>query len=443
MRNIMLAATAIAGFGILAAGSAQAQNSGITSGMAAPASASAAPGTINVFVKGKVESGISVGSDSFSGGIKTGTVRTPKLNAVDIQTFVRLYFGFDGKLNNGLEYGSLVELRQFYDSAYKPGSNSNPVQVRRERVYVGSAQAGRVIMGTTDGPLSTMIVGSFGATPFEVEGGFTGSVGAYSRSNGTRLDYPFAGNSWEYMTNKVAYASPSFAGFDFGVSYEPNYDAGFGTCATSSVITAGGCNIATSPGSVGGVALPGGSNSGNRKNTAEAVARYKGSFGPVALAAEIGTMQGGTVGAISGTSNKPISVYDAGLSATFSGVSILGHYMGGDISSGDGTTQKGARGSQFFEGGAMYTMGNLIVGASMINLLSDAGTGTKHNMLHQVGYNVGGTYTFAPGAAVFVSGLYGTRHQGGVNLTGITGSTATQNNNTIERVLTTGAVFNF
>ena len=135
MRNIMLAATAIAGFGILAAGSAQAENSIITSGMSAPATGVASPGTMNVYIKGKVESGISVGSDSFSGGATTGTsasgnspatgtARTAKLNAVDIQTFMRLYFGFDGALNTGLQYGAQVELRQFYDSTYALNATS-------------------------------------------------------------------------------------------------------------------------------------------------------------------------------------------------------------------------------------------------------------------------------------------------------------------------------
>jgi len=412
MRKIMLAATAVAGLGFAASANAQTT---FTPGMAAVDA-----GTVNVFVKGKVYSAIGGGSDSVA---TAANGVGAKLNTVSVATMMRLYFGFDGKLKNGLEYGSLVEFRQMYGQQYSFGGTALPVQVRRERLYVGTAAAGRLSFGTTDGPLSNMIVGDYSALGIDTLGGFDGDVSIYSRSSASRLSYPFAGNSPEYMTNKVVYQSPSFAGFDVGFSFEPNSNAGNGSCATA------GCTDATTVANGLGAI-------GTRKNALEAVARYKGSFGPAAVAAEVGTWQGGVVGGTGAVAGgyKALSALDAGATVTVGGLTVGGHYLGGAIGNGDQLIAKAQKNSQFGEVLASYTMGDLVVGGAVLNELSYVSTAATHTM-HEIGYQVGGTYTFAPGAAVFVSGVYGTRN----SQTAITGTAY----HTQIRELALGTVFNF
>ncbi|MDR3523275.1 MAG: porin [Acetobacteraceae bacterium] len=430
MRKIMLAATAVAGLGLAVSANAQALNPTITSPGFLGSAGGAAPeaGTVAVYVKGKVYSAISAGSDSGS----AGAGNAGKLNTTDIMTAMRLYFGFDGKSNQGLEYGSLIELRQFYDGQYQNGSAADPVQVRRERVYIGTPVAGRLTIGTTDGALGLLDTGDWGATPFDVVGGWVGDVNAYGRTKNTLLNYPFASQSGEYMTNKLVYTSPNFSGVDLALSFEPNMQSGLGYCAQNAY-TATACNSAVS---IGTSTID---KQGSRSNTIEAAARYKGSFGPAAVAAEVGTWQSNVV---KGNANvtKGLSVLDAGLTASASGFTVGGHFMSGNMTGGNQPELKGAKQSQFGMVGASYTFGSTVVGASYIDLNS-ANSSVALGMLHETGVNVGATYDFAPGAAVFLSGIYGTRHENGFNI--LAGAAGATHNSVQARSIAVGSVFNF
>jgi outer membrane protein OmpU len=464
MRKIMLAATAITGLGLAASAQAQIASAPVnstffnanvsftpaTDGHAAPPAA----GTVAPYVNAKVITGIAAGSDSGSNGAgNNGT----KINSTNIFTAARLYFGFDGKTASGVEYGALVEVRQFYDSQYGPGGASLAAQMRRERVYIGTPTAGRLLMGVTDGPLGTLLTGDVSGSNFDGFGGWQGDE-VQARTTATALSYPITSQSGEYMTNKIVYQSPRIAGFDFGLSYEPTFDAGEGYCKVGP--GTGNCYNAASVGNNGVSLSTAGllvskqptytsttlGAAGNRINTLEAAVRYNADLGMAKVKVELGTWQSGVVkNATNSTSaTQGLNALDGGVSVTVGNLTVGGHYLGGNITNGDQPKAKGTKNSTFLAGEAYYTIGSVMFGAGVMNWQSNPST--AYGQLHEIGYTVGGSYDFAPGAMAFVSAIYGTRHANSNNLlTGATGTAAGSNlHNTVQaRAVTTGFVFNF
>jgi hypothetical protein len=245
-----------------------------------------------------------------------------------------------------------------------------------------------------------------------------------------------------YTTNKIVYVSPSFSGFDFGASFEPNFST-----------AAAGAGISTYTSTPAQTTV--------RRNMFDNVGRYKGSFGPAAVVLEAGYMGSGVVANSAATTTtakaKGLSVVDAGATVTFGGLQIGGHYTGGAMNNNYAPLLQGQKNGTNFVGGVSYTMGSVIVGVQYVNELNAGKALTSggavlnsatakvggSSMLHEVGFGVGGTWDYAPGALVYVSALYGTRHQTGIDL--INGNTTSSkfNNSTIARALQIGNVFNF
>jgi hypothetical protein len=498
MRKIMLAATAIAGLGLATAANAQQPLPAATAnpvpgaptyytnqftvpGSFAPSmdihAPNPAPGTFLVRVNAKVYTGIFAQSDSGSNYTNPTNGLTEKLNPVNIQTAMRLYFQFDGVTPSAIEYGARIELRQSYSYQSQPGGIGNLVQVRRENLYVGTPAAGRVWMGVVDGPISNMVTGEPGAMPFDVVGGWVGDTNAYGLTPGTSLNYMWLDTSPEYMTNKIVYQSPSLAGFDFGVSFEPNYYTGVSQCAnitTATCLNAASTDYTSTAPSIAltNSSVAAQSNNGftavlQRKDTVEAVGRYMGAFGPSKVRLELGTMQAGTVGttglAATAATAKPVSLLVAGASVTYGNLLLGANLQAGSMNTSTAPIVKGQKNTTAVIAEVQYIIGNVTVGASYLNELSP-GTAYENasgavvngaHMLHEVGYNVGGTWDFATGASAYVSAIYGDRHQAGVNLIargsaeGVGGQSGwntganTLHNSTSARAIAVGTVFNF
>jgi len=479
MRKIMLAATAIAGLGL--SGAAFAQNTSTATSplsvgsnmFAGSPNISFTPfndmrldkpdaGTMNVYVNGMVGTGVEAGSDSGSSGAGNGGT---KINPVGIFAFMRLYFGFDGTTASGLQYGALAEIRQFYDAQYQAGGAADATQVRRERVYIATPTAGKLLLGITDGPLGTLVTGDTSASNFDGgEGGWQADA-VQTRTKGTILNYPIASQSGEYMSNKLVYQSPNFSGFEFGLSYEPNQQAGEGYCLYNTSV--GNCNNASSVSATTNAALSTAGLlvnksatvvtaigvAGNRSNTLEAAARYSGAFGPAKFKVEVGTWQSGVVSNNTTTVNRAtrgLNALDAGVSVTVGNLTVGGHYLGGQISPTDGPLPAGAKKSTFLAGEAIYTIGKVGFGAAIIDWNSNPSL--AYGQLHEIGESIGAFYDFAPGAQWFFTGSYGTRHATGYNL--LTGNTmgvgvttptgAAALHNTVQaRAASTGFIFKF
>ena len=212
-----------------------------------------------------------------------------------IVEYARLYPGFDGVAANGLKYGASIELRQDNGSAAGGGAVSSvgsanarngEFYIRREWGYIGTDQLGTLRLGASDQVTSLFLTGTF--ETFD-DGGLDGDISFGFFNSANLLNFPFADQGGLYTTNKVVYVTPQFYGFDGGVDFEPSTatvggDAsncppgpGIGqTFTATGGAAAAGCNQLTST-STGDVA--------RRRNTYDALLRYRGTFGPVGIAA--------------------------------------------------------------------------------------------------------------------------------------------------------------
>jgi hypothetical protein len=389
------------------------------------------PSNITVRLAGRLEAFFAVGSDS-GRNVSQGNT---KLAGYELQTYARLYPSFDGIAANGLKYGAALEIRQDRGAPAGGGANGSisgstatrgGLYFRREMGYLGSDAAGFVRFGSTDQPTSLFITGTF--ENFN-DGGWNGDVPQFFTGN-TIPTWPFADQGAVYTTTKVVYVSPKFFNLlDFGVSWEPNTGTVTGnstnTCSFGNTVAGtSGCNAASSTSLA--------AESARRRNTLDAVARVRTAVGPVGLAATFGGMYSGTVAyngfaAPSTGYFNGLAVLDAGAQVTFGGLAVGGHVTGGSYNGAYNLNPEGGRKALAYLVGASYAVGPAVFGASFYNFQS-AGAWTRASgatgvatSRNEVGVAAGGTLTVAPGAFVFLSYLYGTRHQPGYNF--VTGAT--------------------
>jgi Gram-negative porin len=418
MRKLLLAATAVVGaMGLASAAHAQAAQSGYILGpdptIFGPTSSvpgpTGLPGSMQVYFRGRLHTDWMVGGDSLDhgGGNKSGNIMFGE--------YARIYTGFEGVAANGLNFGAFVEVRQNGSSSLGASTGNNTLIFRREVGYLKGSW-GQVRFGETDGASGLFQTGNF--ENFD-DGGWNGDLPGLFSGN-AQLDWPFPENSGTYGTGKIVYLSPQFAGFDFGVDYEPNFNnTGEANCTSAATGGAGGgCPRLSS------ITGPFGSQA--RRNTFDLTGRYQGTLGPVALTGMVGVMTAGHVNNAAQGASNPTNV-QIGATIAFGGFAIGGDVIGGNsngtgyaalVPVGDG----GARELGFVVG-TSYAFGPFIVGASYLHYHSQgayvntAGVSAPANHNYssrsQTGVAVGGTYAWAPGTSAFLSFLWGERHQVG------------------------------
>jgi hypothetical protein len=433
MRRIMLAATAIVGLSGFAMPSFAAEpplttdsfNSGLATG------AALAPGTVTVRLRAVLTNELSYATDSFS------RTTTGKNSGVLLGSYARLYPRFDAVAANGLEYGATMEVRQA--SGGVGSSTASTLYWRRYNGYVGTPTVGRLFFGSENSALGRLAAGT-SMEDFDYQGGFNGDVPVAGNA-GTTLNFVSLRTSTFYITNKLVYVSPSFAGFSAGVSWEPSQSTGDAQAAnTYAASNAVGTQTSS---------FAGGSNL--RRNTIDVSAQYKGSFGPVAVSTFVGYLQSGHINDSTATAAtakfKDLKVLAAGGRLTYGSFAVGGMFNTGDIDANGGGSliRQGNRKGLNLITGAQYLVGPVIVGFQYIN--NDSAGNFNPNFLrsnlHETGVVIGGAFDYAPGATLFSSLLYGQRHQGGWNFG--TGSAATGNlkvgNSTQVRAIQIGNTF--
>ncbi len=402
-----------------------------------------------------------------------------------IVEYARLYPGFDGVAANGLKYGASIELRQDNGGAAGGGaagsiSGSNvrngEFYIRREWGYIGTDQLGTLRLGASDQVTSLFLTGTF--ETFD-DGGLDGDISFGFFNSANLLGFPFADQGGLYSTNKIVYVTPQFYGFDGGVDFEPNTSTvgsdasncppsqGIGqNFTTSGGAAAAGCNLLTST-STGDVA--------RRRNTYDALLRYRGTFGPIGVAATASYTGSGRVqdSGVQGSTVDPkhfpledLSVGDFGLVMTYGGFSFGGNYQLGRYSNnGSGYGQlvsKGQPNATAAIAGATYTVGPLIFGGHYLwswgegDAQTATGYSPANNTVREVfnsttglvsggqrfetGAAAGATYSVAPGLALYLSYVWEQRKQNGYNF--VTGqSNNPLNNKTDANVIAVGSSF--
>ncbi|MCW3473641.1 porin [Limobrevibacterium gyesilva] len=407
MRKLMLASFAALG---LSTGMADAAY------LATVPAATTTPGTLTVRLNGRFVwyAGVASSSlDNFGGG---------KLAPQSMQGYVRLYPGFEGVLQNGMKYGALLEFRQNYASPVGASVGGNTtastLYVRRATGYIGSDQLGTFRFGQTDGPATLFLTGTFEG--FD-DGGWNGDMPGFIPGNAAP-GYPFPSQSALYGSNKVVYLSPSFYGFDFGVSYAPNTSAlenNGGGCTTG----AGGCDRQSSSVLASDI--------GRKTNMIEAQIRYRGTFSGVGVQVAGGYIGAGYVknGGIVATNFKNQDILNLGATIRYAGFSFGGNVQNGSYNgSGFGLKPVGQPNATAWIAGAQYQTGAITVGSHYFRSYTGGSTAATTGMRNESGVAVGATYQLTPGVSLFASYIYGQRHESGFDFgTGATGTNVRNN----------------
>jgi hypothetical protein len=298
----------------------------------------------------------------------------------------------DGKADNGLGYGAVIQLQADVSG---DGDNGG---LNADRTYLFlESNAGRVELGSQVSPAKTMRVdaSTFSHGTGGVDGdfynfvnaGFANTSGAYGGGFITAPDLPLDGgdqtgtNATENAT-KVVYYTPRVGGFQAGVSYAP--DSG---------------NRGTAAGFTTGADV------GQASNVIDAGVNYTGQFDQVGVAASAT----GSFGEAEAAGTEDLQAYAVGVNATFRGFTAGGSY--GDV--GDSLQLSSASGDgRFWDVGLGYEAGPVGVSVSYID--------TKLNDNQFNNTVVGADYKLAPGLVPYVE----------VNFFDLDASTGPSNNGT-------------
>ena len=445
MRNYLLATAALVGF--VAAGSAQAATfapsdpSRNSSAFGSPQT-KPEPGKIIVHMGGLIAVDAVAANSNADKSAVTGAKNSP----VGMDGYFRLYFGFDGKLTNGMIYGAKSEMRTNFASPVagtSGGSFASTWSTRRAYGYIGGDSWGIVRIGQGDGPLSLFTGGGITTGEAFSTGGWDGDIGAFV-GNGS-LAWGFYDVGAEYVPNKITWISPSWGGLNIGASFAPSNAALNGNANSTAI--AGGNNSQITSNLTGDLGRP--------RNIFEVAARWQGNLGPVAVDAMLGYYGADVVkpsatavfpGGV--TSYKNPSVIDAGLSVTYLGASVFGHVNSGSTNGVAAPRQVLASGRKkdhlAWVIGAQYSTGPYTVGTSWYQFDSQGsstavGTGAAVvGNRQERGFALGGQYTVVTGFDVFLEYLWGSRKQSGVNFVdGAAGPAANNNKVTTSAVVAT------
>ena len=407
MRQLLLAgaATLTAALGLAGAAQAQVSNPDFTKTIS--------PGAIVVRLDGRIS--WFAGVSGYTGQSYNGT----KDSGFSMGGYLRLYPGFDGVASNGLQYGAQAEIRENTETSSNSGAGTETLYVLREFGYLGLPKAGLVRFGQQEGALYLFDTGRFesGTEAFN-DGGWNGDIQNFFVNSSARPVYPFTWSNNERTTDKIAYITPTFSGFSAGVSFEPNQDAA--NDSDPAVAEPGAADL--------------------RRNTLEIGARYKTTFDGFGINISGGYQTAAPVSNTSGPNKyQDVSVGSAAATVTFGGLTVGGNAKFGNMNGVYEPTPDGAKSAVGFLAGGVYTIGHLSVGGSYF-LYDDQGNYSKpatEGQEQNIGVAAGATYILVPGAKLFVSYLYGTRHQGGFDY--LTSAPGAAYNNTQAQVIALGA----
>jgi predicted porin len=372
---------------------------------------------INTYVVGnwntaQTGSGTAVGVNNVNG---VGSKASP----LGIAGYGRAYLGVSGKTISGINYGLFWEIRQNFtantgsssdlSSGVSGESGTGTLFWRRNYAYIGTDSLGTVRLGQTDSS-DLYLVGVF--DDFGT-GGWNGDLTQNDLAPESGPVWPWMDVGNYYTSAKIVYLSPSIAGFDFGIGYEP----------AAATMTDGLFNqnlVSTSDLST---------DLSRRRNTIDGAIRYKGAFGPVGVATSFIGIYGGHVlpgpinTGINGVRNfDNFQLKDVGLALTTYGLTFGGNYLWGQFNGQGATKPAGQPNAAAWIGGAEYAIGPLLVGAAYY-VYRYAGTVGAVTTRQDNAVQVGANYNIAPGLQVIAEYLWGQTRQNAVTPSGSAPST--------------------
>lgn len=393
MRKIFLGSTAVVAVALFAPDAAMAQTVGFADRSMAPAGTSMRG--LEIRIGGYYRAMYNYTDQD---GANNSTAR---LGKSDFSNEIEIHVLASGKAANGLQYGVALEIEN--DVYRTPGNvasgasatGKNSLGYDEAWAYL-AGDWGQIRFGEEDGALAQLQSGHI--TGFGLGGLDSGDleqqvIGANNRA---------AFNSVNLLLDntKIIYLTPQFFGFDAGVSLSPNTGEG-PLSGCDSLATANLCDRVSALSTV----------SPRRRNEVQAALRWRGSFGPVGVAATLGYVGADAVKNLSGPSPERLSMIWAGAVATAYGFTLGGWYTGGDALPNYNMLAR--RGSVVSTGqvvddrkmdsylvGATYNIDAITVGAHFSQNWS-AGDQANRAGLRTTGLAVGGNYRLAPGLDLF------------------------------------------
>lgn len=280
---------------------------------------------------------------------------------VKFQNDTEVHVKVDGKADNGLGYGAVIEL----EADVTADADGEGLNADKTYVYLES-NFGRVELGNNYSPAKTMRVGA--ETLSHGTGGTDGDFYDFVTVPAAFIlkpDLPLdAAAGVAEDATKIVYYTPRFSGFQFGVSYAP--DSGNGG-------TAAGFTTDT--------------DAGQAENVFDLGLNYTGQFDQVGVALSATGSFGGSEAA----TTEDLAAYAFG-----GNLSYLGFTFGGSYGNWDDSLQAvGANtDADFWDVGLGYETGPF--GVSVSYFTSEIGTNDFDNII------VGADYQLAPGLVPYV-----------------------------------------
>lgn len=280
----------------------------------------------------------------------------------EAQNDTEIHFSIDGKSDNGLGYGAVIELEADVTAdADGEGLNADKTYLYMEGGW------GRFEMGSQVGVTNTMKVDA--STFARATGGIDGdwydfvnpaSTGGYIISPDLLMDHGLVVAGDREDQTKVVYYSPRFSGFQLGAHFTP--DTG---------------DVGTAPFS--------GDTNGDAENVFGLGLNYTGQFDNVSVAASAT----GEFGGAEAAGAEDYEAYALGLNVGFAGFTV-----GGSWGTFDDSLAVADYDATFWNVGAAYDFGPF--GASVTYLDTELGNNDFTNL------SVGADYMLAPGLVPYV-----------------------------------------
>ena len=258
--------------------------------------------------------------------------------------------------DNGLQFGAQVQLR------YAGTATTDEAWID----FAGSW--GRVVLGDDDGVIDNNQIAGHSVLPIGAydTGRFTGAIaspaGWSSPVTPTGGPQEASGDS-----SKIAYYSPSFAGFSFGVSATPDTGSSFGANNAATV--------------------------GGYQNAIEATVNYKGDFGGVGVGLHGGYATGDAFSS-NGVSREDLDAFELGGSVSVAGFAVAVGYT--DAGESGLVSNSGGDAGKAFTAGVAYNFGAGKVGVGYATTWDAKSTATSAESEAEY-YSVEGSYTIAQG----------------------------------------------
>jgi len=295
-------------------------------------------------------------------------------NEINFNNDTEVHFTVEGKSDNGLEYGAVIELEA--DISANPGDNSDNGTNADNTYAFLQGGFGRVELGGNTGAEEALSVNTstFASATGGVDGDFyryTVVPAGFAAITAPDLQIAASGNSGtnNESATKITYYTPRFSGFQAGVSYTPNTDAT-------------------------GIATPA-AGAGTFDNIFSGGVNYSGQFDSVGVKA--------AATAITGSSNEKVAAaaadlegWDVGANVTFSNITVGGSY--GDY----GDTLGANTDANYWDAGIGYAAGAF--SASATYLASETDFGATSDEFDNL--SVGVDYQLAPGLVPYVEASF-------------------------------------